>query len=508
MAQLEFKLKEDTAQYKFFQCRNRVQGFVGGFGNGKTAILGVKSLDIALNYENARCLIGRATRPKLNDSTRKEILKWTPKDWIKKEPTDRDNTLYLQNGSALEFRHVRQEGKGKGEETSNLLSNTYDSIAIDQLDDPEFNHKDFMDLVGRLRGTARYRGDDPTMPRKGPQWLMFGANPTRNWLFRQLVNPYFIYMKTGIITSNLLYDADSKHCLIDIFSASSMENAHNTGEGFLQLMKASFKGSMYKRYVLGDWGSYEGLIYPEFSELTHVLDHSLLQSFIRDKLDSSDLGILESYDYGQTSPSCYLLAFYDREGNIFVVDGFYEPQTTIEKQAQKIKDIRAAWNVIPTDNILADPDIFRGKNSTKKIVGESVARMFSDLGINMARGNNNIQSGIAKVTSYLVVDKAHLNPVMGVYGSPRIFFSSTLEWLHNEMVDYYWNKNTQGQNVDKPRDVNDHAMDALKYMLTYRPKVIGALERHFSDSLNLALMQWSDAPDDAGERLLPRHRAA
>jgi len=507
MAQLEFKLKENTAQLQFWQCRNRVQGFVGGFGNGKTAILGVKSLHIALGYENARCLIGRATRPKLNDSTRKEVLKWTPKDWIKKEPTDRDNTLYLRNGSALEFRHVRQEGKGKGEETSNLLSNTYDSIAIDQLDDPELTHKDFMDLVGRLRGTARYRGDDRSMPVRGPQWLMFGANPTRHWLFRNLVNPYFVFKKTGMVTSNLLYDADLKQCLIDIYSAGSIENVHNTGTSFIQLMKASFKGSMYKRYVDGDWGSYEGLIYPDFSELTHVLDHSLLQSFIRDKLDSGDLGILESYDYGQTSPSCYLLAFYDRAGNIFVVDVYYETQFTIEKQAQRIKDIRAAWRVLPTDSILADPDIFRGKNSTKKIVGESVARMFDDLGIHTTRGNNNVQSGIAKVTSYLVVDNAHLHPVMGTYGAPRIFFSSALEWLHNEMVDYYWNKNTLGQNVDKPRDVNDHAMDALKYMLTHRPKVIGALERQFRDVMNPLLMQWSDARDDTSGELLPRHRA-
>lgn len=507
MAQLEFKLKEDTAQLKFWQCRNRVQGFVGGFGNGKTAILGVKSLHIALEYENARCLIGRATRPKLNDSTRKEVLKWTPKDWIRKEPTDRDNTLYLQNGSALEFRHVRQEGKGKGEETSNLLSNTYDSIAIDQLDDPELTHKDFMDLVGRLRGTARYKGEDSTMPAKGPQWLMFGANPTRNWLFRNLVNPYFVYKKTGMVTTNLLYDTDTRDCLIDIFSASSIENVHNTGASFIQLMKASFKGSMYKRYVDGDWGSYEGLIYPDFSELTHVVDHALLQSFVNAGLVEGSLGVLESYDYGQTSPSCYLLAFYDKHGNIIVVDGYYETNFTIERQADAIKTIRAAWGILPTDPILADPDIFRGKNSTKKIVGESVARMFSDLGIDMTRGNNNIQSGIAKVTSYLVVDKGHQHPITKNQGAARIFFSSKLEWLHNEMVDYYWNKNTLGQNVDKPRDVNDHAMDSLKYMLTHRPKVVGALMRQFSDMINPLLMQWSDAVEDSRGELLPRHRA-
>lgn len=504
---LEFRLEEGSGQHKFLSSRNRVQGFVGGFGNGKTSALGVKSLQIALDYENARCLVGRSTRPKLNDSTRKEVLKWTPKDWIKKEPTERDNTLYLQNGSAIEFRHVRQEGKGKGEEQSNLLSNTYDSIAVDQLDDPELTHKDFMDLVGRLRGTAKYRGDDPTMPKRGPQWLMFGANPTRNWLFRELVNPVFIYQKSGIVTSKLLYNAEQKKCLIDIFSGTSMDNVKNTGETFIELMSAAYKGAMYKRFVLGEWSSYEGLVYPDYNEMTHNIEKEMLKAWIKEQLEQNQLGILEGYDYGQTAPSCYMLAFYNKEGDIFVVDGFYEPVMQIEKQAARIKEIRNDWSIIPTDHIFADPDIFRGKQATKNLVGESVARIFSDLGIEMTRGNNNIASGIGKITSYLAIDKLHLHPIFKTYGAPRMFFSSGLEFLHNEMVDYYWNKNMLGQNVDKPRDVNDHSLDTLKYMTTRRPKVVGALQRVYSEVLNPGLLAWADAPEDPRGELLPRHRA-
>lgn len=506
MTQNNFVLKEETAQYEFWNSRNRIQAFVGGFGNGKTAIIALKSLDIALNYENARCLIGRATLPKLNGTTKKEAIKWIPKDWVAKWPTERDNTVYLKNGSALEFRHVRQEGKGKGEQSSNLLSATYDSIAIDQIDDPEFTHKDFMDLIGRLRGTARYKGDDPSMPLIGPQWLMMAANPTRNWFFRNVVNPFFIWKKTGIITKGLIYSKKQQRCLIDLFSASSHENVHNTGEGFIDLMESAYKGSMYDRYVLGKWDSYEGLIYPAFDPTVHVIEQGMLRKYIEEKLEEDELGVIESYDFGQTSPSCYLLWFYNKAGDLFIVDGFYEPLTTIGKQADKIKEMRRKWGVIPTQAIYADPDIFRGKHSTTKLVGESVARMFQDEGIDMQRGNNSIESGISKVSGYLAVEKMHMHPVLQTYGAPRLFFGSEVEFLHNEIVDYYWNKNILGENVDKPRDLNDHAMDAMKYGLTRRPKVVGVLIKKEDTALAAAITQWSDQQGEEEAGLAPRHR--
>lgn len=507
MVDKTFELEEGSMQHAFLMDREEISGYTGGYGNGKTAALGVLAITVAASYQKARVLVGRATRPKLEDSTKPELLKWIPEDWVAKWPSDRHNNIVLkETGSTIEFRHIRQEGKGKGEEQSNLLSATYDLIIVDQIDDPEFGFKDFADLVGRLRGTAKYIGDDPTMPKVGPQWLRFGANPTRNWLFRQVVNPYFVYKKTGLITKDLLYDYDQKKPILSIYNAPTSANKHNTGERYGRRMNIVMRGSMAKRYIEGDWSAYEGLVYPEYDQTVHMVEHEQLRSYIMEQIRNNTVGVGEGYDYGQSVPSCYGLSFHDRSGNIFLVDGFYQAQTLIPTQASMIKQIRDDWNIIPTDRIYADPDIFRGKNASKDKVAEKIAQLFEDEGIAMQRGANDIESGLQKVSSYLNIDKFHQHPITKKYGAPHLYVSSKLEWWHNEIVDYYWNRNIQGLNVDKPRDVNDHAMDMTKYLLTNRKKVIGTLTtsgrpKQLDPRINL----WGVAPQEQ-KNILPRHQ--
>lgn len=500
-----FELEEGSEQLGFFECRDDIAGYTGGYGNGKTAALGVLAIQVASQYENARVLVGRATRPKLEDSTKPELLKWLPEDWVAQWPSERKNNVLLKHTkSTIEFRHVRQEGKGKGEEQSNLLSATYDAIFVDQMDDPEFGFKDFADLIGRLRGTAKYIGDDPTMPRVGPQWLRFGANPTRNWLFREVVNPYFVYKKTGIITQKLIRDEDTNKPIIRIYNAGTAANKRNTGEKYGKRMRSVMRGTMAKRYIDGDWSAYEGLIYPDYDETIHNINQADLDAWIKEQIAQDKLGIIEGYDYGQASASCYLLSFYDSVGNVFIVDGFYETLKTVEWQAEKIKQIRNKWGVIPTERIYADPSIFKIGNATKDKVGEKINQLFAEEGIEMQRAANDIDTGIQKISSYLVVDPYHFNPIRKTYGSPRLMVGSDLEWWHNEIADYYWNKNTLGQNVDKPRDVNDHAMDATKYLFTKRNKVVGQIIKLTRKIDPRVLNEWNAASED-NTRFKPRH---
>jgi hypothetical protein len=125
-----------------------------------------------------------------------------PPDWIKKMPTQDDNTCYLTNSTIVNFRYISQRGKQNvdGSTTSNLLSATYDWIGIDQIEDPEIVHKDLLDLMGRLRGQTPYRPDgeeDTTMPDSGPRWLMLTSNPTSNWVYKEIIKPIHVFKRTG-----------------------------------------------------------------------------------------------------------------------------------------------------------------------------------------------------------------------------------------------------------------------------------------------------------------------
>ncbi|HEY4383178.1 MAG TPA: hypothetical protein VGN34_01705, partial [Ktedonobacteraceae bacterium] len=282
MSTRRYKIIEGGMHDRFHKSYSKVQFLGGGFGNGKTAAACIKALRLCKDYPGCNGLVARSTYPKLNDTIRREFLLWCPPHWIKRMPSRDENTLVLKNGSTVNFRYVAQRGKETEESKSNLLSATYDWIIVDQLEDPEFSHKDFMDLMGRLRGNTEYIGDDRLMPRYGPKWFIATLNPTRNWCYREIVKPLHDYHR-GIISDKLLCEVDNDGRailhdgrptpLIELFEGSTYENVDNVGEDYIRGMLATYTGSMRERFVFGRWGALSGLIYPQFDESMHVIEH-------------------------------------------------------------------------------------------------------------------------------------------------------------------------------------------------------------------------------------------
>lgn len=465
---------------KIQRCRKKIQVIGGGFGNGKTTALVMKALQIAVNYPEANMLLARATYPKLNDTLRKEFYRWCPEGWVTRWPTKDDNTLYLRNGTVINFRYIAQRGKQSedGSTTSNLLSATYDFVGIDQVEDPEIQFKDFRDMMGRLRGQTIYRppdGEDidETMPLNGPRWLVLTANPTFNWLYKEVVRPYQVWDKQGIRLDNLIVDEHTKEPIIEVFDAPTHENKSNLPADFISGLASTFKGQQYDRYVLGKWGAFEGLVYPDFDDKLHNVTDEQIEEYLQ-VLERKHVQLIarESYDFGITSPSCYLLSFIDDYGRVIIVDGFYRPNFKLEDQYEKIAEIRQKWmfKLNFKEPIFADPDVFRKKViAGYKATGNTIASMFNDNGFILRPASNDILSGIIKVGSYLNTMNGLENPFNEAADGPLLFVNTRLEWIASEFQNYFWKQNPSGQRIDEPIDRDDHAMDAIKYLLAKLP---------------------------------------
>ncbi len=469
-----YRLEEDSPQHRFHISRHKLQIMGGGFGNGKTTALVIKALKLARDYPGSNGLLGRATYPKLKDTLQKVFFEWCPPHWIKKRPTQDDNTCYLLNGTAVNFRYVAQKGKQSetGETTSNLLSATYDWIGIDQAEDPEITEKDVLDLFGRLRGQTPYRPeqgqDDETMPDSGPRWLMLTLNPTRNWIYRDIIQPYHLFKKRGIFSDKLLIDEETRLPIIDLVEGSTYTNAANLPPDYLRGLEATYKGQMRDRYLLGKWAAYEGLIYDVFDGEKHMVERQALEAYMHDCLERDvKIEIVEMYDFGLTKPTCYLLGFIDDYGRMIVLDGFYEPNFNYTKHHAAIVKIREKYPFNYTAPIIADPDIFRKKVIAGRRDGETIANLLQPL--RFRAGQNAIAPGIAKVHAYLSGrdDIAHI--VTGETPSPMIYFAGDLTFIEDEMTSWFWKKNPQGKIEDTPMDGEDHALDCIKYGLSFRP---------------------------------------
>lgn len=482
MAAKAYNLERGSVQWKFQQSRAKLQVFGGGYGNGKTTALVIKALKIARAYPGINMLLARSTYPKLNDTLRRVFLMWIPEAWVKRYPTKDDNTLYMINGSVVNFRYIAQRGKTAhdGFTTSNLLSAEYGFIGVDQAEDPEISEKDIEDLFGRLREQTAYRppsgeDEDDTMPSDGPRWMVLTCNPTHNWLFKKIVQPYIIWRDRGVKTANLMVD-EAGVPIIDLFEGPTTDNASNLPVDYIATQSSILKGAMRQRFFEGKWAAYEGLVYPTFEDTNNKLPRALMEQYLMDCLERDVIvKVREGYDFGLTSPTCYGFSFIDDMGRVFLLDGFYEPNLDYREHPSRIFEIRAKYPMLDvTEPVYADPSIFRRQvispaQGVSITANTTVAKLLADLQLKTKPASNDVVSGIAKVTAYINPTPELEHVVTGMRPGSRLYVCEDLEWFFNEVNDYYWKKNPQGQNVDEPVDNNDHAMDMLKYMLSKLP---------------------------------------
>jgi len=486
----ELLLKEGSLQDRFLRSTAKVQIYGGGFGNGKTTAAVIKALQLADLYPNSTGLISRSTYPKLNDTIRKEFLKWCPPKWIVSFSTGQngDNICHLKNGTTVYFRYIAQQGTKTESSSSNLLSATFDWVIVDQVEDPEITHKDFLDLFGRLRGRARYVGEDVKMPVTGPRWMMLTCNPTGNWVYTKLVRPLVQYKASGYITDDLICMRDvdrapvlgedgKPQLLIEVIEGSTYELRHvHEAEGgdFIQTLETMYQGQQRDRFLLGKWVAYEGLVYPQFDSSVHLLQEGDIRCALDSYIETHyQPNWIEAYDYGQAQPSCYTLAFVTPEKHVIICDGFYQKEMSLDEQIARIRSIRNQWGFSPDEihKITADPSIFGRRTVNKRTVGKTIADMFKEDNIAMKRGNNDINNGVVKVGSYLNINRTLLHPIKRTAGSPRLFVNAKLDWWTDEIAGYYWQQSTSGERIDKPIDRNDHAMDNVKYLLGEMPDI-------------------------------------
>lgn len=474
----DYKLRKGTVHWNFWQSRAKLQFFGGGFGNGKTTAAVAKAIKFSIDYPGSNGLIARATYPKLNDTIRKKFLEWCPPDLIRRMPTKDDNTAILHNDTTVNFRYVAQRGKKQldGQTSSNLLSAEYDWIVVDQIEDPEMSYKDFLDLLGRLRGQTEYRPideEDPTMPSTGPRVIVITANPTHNWVFKELVQPFFTWRDKGVKTDKLLMDEKTGRPIMELFEGPTSINEW-VPQDYIDTQSSTLKGQMRERFFEGKWSAFEGLVHPDFDDAYNVVTRDQAMQHLLDcKARYVKVRPIEAYDFGLVSPSCYAFGFVDDAGRVILLDGFHKADFNYTLQPVEIKRIRAKYSDLlsVSEPIIADPAIFRSTVVGKRTTNTTIAKLFREPGMDlyMVPGSNDIVSGIAKVNGYIAGGEDFPHIITGASPGPLLYVVDELEWFMDEIYSYYWKRNPQGQFEDEPMDANDHAMNMVKYMLSKLP---------------------------------------
>lgn len=399
--------------------------YIGGIGSGKTMIGCITILSWAVTYPGDY-LVGRQFYPELRDTTLKTFLEITPKELIvEHRVADAIVKIKSKNGqvSNIFFRQL--------EEPDKLRSLNLNGFYIDE--SCQTTEEAFLLLQGRLRGKHVRKG------------LLTTNSAGHDWGWR-----YFVHQ-------DLFTDEKTKQLFLNI-KAPSTENVHLPAD-YVQTALSTWSEERVRREILADENIFEGAVYPEFRQDIHVV-----KPFAIPKEWTKIVGA----DHGFRNPSCWVWGAVDFDGNIYIYREFYQREWLIQEivkgnsrtQEPGVLSLQGKEKI---EACYMDPSVRATRGQTGISDWETyLEHLPSDFPLIGA--NNDVTAGIDRVKTYL---KQH-----PISKKPRLYVFDTCKNLINEFLAYKWEERQASSKNDKesPRKFNDHAMDALRYLIMSRPE--------------------------------------
>jgi hypothetical protein len=200
-------------------------------------------------------------------------------------------------------------------------------------------------------------------------------------------------------------------------------------------------------------------------------------------------------DHGLNAPTAVLWMAVDPNGFAVVFDEHYKNEWSVKQHADFIKARIVEHGRYP-DILVADPSIVNRNAQTMTSIQEE----YQKYGLSFIKGNNEVKAGIIRVKRYFNSDKYVAKRRTDAFSVPgdnfsRLRITPNCVNLIKELRAYRWktyaNKNLQYQNnpYDEPHKKDDHACDALRYMIMTRPDLAAATADHDFDSVMRELDQ-------------------
>ena len=215
-----------------------------------------------------------------------------------------------------------------------------------------------------------------------------------------------------------------------------MEDNPSLDEQYKKDIKQLYSGIWYQRFILGLWVLAEGVIYTEFSEELHCIN-------------GSDIPLLNVYhigcDYGITNPHVYLkvgINMQHGQPHFYVLEEYYNNKTEGKPKTDTLflEDYKIFIDSINIQSCIIDPS------------ATSLINLFKINNINVKQANNAVIDGINNVSAMIKQNRIHI-------------VKDKCPNLIKEFAAYSWDTKAQLLGDDVPLKKNDHALDALRYVI-------------------------------------------
>jgi hypothetical protein len=245
--------------------------------------------------------------------------------------------------------------------------------------------------------------------------------------------------------------------------ASTFKTSDNPfiDKAWLMSKKAETPEIVWRREYEASFEDFGGLVYPEFrarlkKDGGHLFDPKV------DRL-SSDWPVYCGIDIGFRLPTACVWGKVDPKGNLWIFREYEEAGLVHEDHAQNIKALSAE----PVYQTYISPDASRRSGMQRDDI--TPIRIYRKNGIYTRPADDQVNPGLSLVARYL---RASLEASPS---HPQIFISvgcpKTIRAIENYQFLDVHNRQDLDQ-PDKPRKKDDHIPDALRYLITARPRFL------------------------------------
>lgn len=263
------------------------------------------------------------------------------------------------------------------------------------------------------------------------------------------------------------------------YSADPAKDPNREGKEWYNNEKNAFSEAKWRKEYEIDFTTKSGkLIFgPDFCDFNQGIH--FISSFELPEPYELLLGL----DFGQRNPTAALVAVWTLDKKLYIIDEYYKPAIPSVSSKDLFnsfayllgdlegKTMREKRNMtINTFSIRVIDPSTGSKNRTKIREGEeipySVLEEFYDNGWDFELGKNDVEASITRIREYFQVDSE---------GKSNLYiFRDKCPNLCAELLNYRYSELTEIQlktrNVsEEPIKKNDHAVDALRYIIMTRP---------------------------------------
>lgn len=401
--------QEVNKQYKdLFATNKRYAILMGGRGAGRSTVASQLALSRLVAPDYFRCAIMRYVLGDIRNSIFREITDRATENGILDSLDINDNSMTIQHGANT----INAVGfkKSSGDQKAKLKSlANYNCVIIEEAD--EINEADFTQLDDSLRTV------------KGDILIILLLNPPAkdHWIIQrwfQLVDVgvkdfYYPKLKDGI------EDTLHIHTTFEDNKANISPQTCYRYNAYKDT-KPDHYYNMIRGYVPE---TVRGKVYSNWQVIDAIPHEARLERY--------------GLDFGYTNDQTSIVAIYKYNGGYILDEIVY--MTDMSN-----KDIADTFKTIPRALIIAD-------SAEPKSIDEISAH-----GLNIqpaTKGPGSVNQGIQFVKAQKIsVTKKSLNII-------------------KEYSNYAWLEDKEGNSLNEPKDIYNHAMDALRYaMSSYQPK--------------------------------------